>query len=36
MDAELFPRSRREIAPGAVHIPDWLDAARQRDLLAAC
>ncbi|WP_018570950.1 alpha-ketoglutarate-dependent dioxygenase AlkB family protein [Streptomyces sp. PsTaAH-124] len=36
MDAELFPRSRREIAPGAVHIPDWLDAARQRDLLTAC
>ena len=36
MDAELFPRSRREIAPGAVHVPDWLDADRQRGLLEAC
>ncbi|MEU6476937.1 alpha-ketoglutarate-dependent dioxygenase AlkB [Streptomyces sp. NPDC047017] len=36
MDAELFPQPRAEIAPGAVHVPDWLDAARQRDLLAAC
>lgn len=36
MDAELFPRSRTEIAPGAVHVPDWLDAAGQRELLAAC
>ncbi|MGW3203919.1 alpha-ketoglutarate-dependent dioxygenase AlkB family protein [Streptomyces sp. NPDC001135] len=36
MDAELFPRERAEVAPGAVHVPDWLDAGRQRDLLAAC
>ncbi|OIJ95976.1 alpha-ketoglutarate-dependent dioxygenase AlkB family protein [Streptomyces colonosanans] len=36
MDAELFPRSRREIAPGAVHVPDWLDADGQRRLLKAC
>ncbi|MFG3172453.1 alpha-ketoglutarate-dependent dioxygenase AlkB family protein [Streptomyces sp. NPDC048200] len=36
MDAELFPRSRREIAPGAVHLPDWLDADRQRRLLEDC
>ncbi|MCN9240366.1 alpha-ketoglutarate-dependent dioxygenase AlkB [Streptomyces sp. RY43-2] len=36
MDAELFPRSRREITPGAVHVPDWLDADRQRRLLEAC
>ncbi|BBC30164.1 putative alkylated DNA repair protein AlkB [Streptomyces graminofaciens] len=36
MDAELFPRGRTEIAPGAVHVPDWLDAARQRRLLDAC
>lgn len=36
MDAELFPRSRTEVAPGAVHLPDWLDAGRQRELLAAC
>ncbi|MFE9625105.1 alpha-ketoglutarate-dependent dioxygenase AlkB family protein [Streptomyces sp. NPDC006527] len=36
MDTELFPRERAEIAPGAVHVPDWLDAARQRELLDAC
>ncbi|MEU6225612.1 alpha-ketoglutarate-dependent dioxygenase AlkB [Streptomyces sp. NPDC047042] len=36
MDAELFPRDRTEIAPGAVHVPDWLDAGRQRELLDAC
>ncbi|MCF3136374.1 alpha-ketoglutarate-dependent dioxygenase AlkB family protein [Streptomyces olivochromogenes] len=36
MDAELFPRTRTEVAPGAVHFPDWLDAPAQRELLAAC
>jgi alkylated DNA repair protein (DNA oxidative demethylase) len=36
MDAELFPRSRTEVAPGAVHLPDWLETGRQRELLAAC
>ncbi|MEV6054774.1 alpha-ketoglutarate-dependent dioxygenase AlkB [Streptomyces sp. NPDC052107] len=36
MDAELFPRERAQVAPGAVHVPDWLDADEQRDLLAAC
>ncbi|GHH09341.1 alpha-ketoglutarate-dependent dioxygenase AlkB family protein [Streptomyces lanatus] len=36
MDRELFPRERTEVAPGAVHVPDWLDAARRRELLAAC
>ncbi|KOU72315.1 DNA repair protein [Streptomyces sp. MMG1533] len=36
MDAELFPRARTQVAPGAVHVPDWLDAARQRELLEAC
>ncbi|MFC3571944.1 alpha-ketoglutarate-dependent dioxygenase AlkB family protein [Streptomyces yaanensis] len=36
MDGELFPRSRREVAPGAVHVPDWLDADGQRRLLQAC
>ncbi|WP_412079085.1 alpha-ketoglutarate-dependent dioxygenase AlkB family protein [Streptomyces xanthophaeus] len=36
MDGELFARERTEIAPGAVHVPDWLGAARQRELLAAC
>ncbi|MGH4035764.1 alpha-ketoglutarate-dependent dioxygenase AlkB family protein [Actinomycetota bacterium Odt1-20B] len=32
----LFPRERREIAPGAVHLPEWLDLDAQRELLAAC
>ncbi|MFJ8780095.1 alpha-ketoglutarate-dependent dioxygenase AlkB [Streptomyces sp. NPDC102476] len=36
MDAELFPRPRAEVAPGAVHVPDWLEQRRQRDLLDAC
>jgi alkylated DNA repair protein (DNA oxidative demethylase) len=36
MDAELFPRNRTEVAPGAVHLPDWLDTGRQRELLRAC
>ncbi|MEU0112674.1 alpha-ketoglutarate-dependent dioxygenase AlkB [Streptomyces bobili] len=36
MDTELFPRERAEVAPGAVHLPDWLDTTAQRELLAAC
>ncbi|MGY0022069.1 alpha-ketoglutarate-dependent dioxygenase AlkB family protein [Streptomyces sp. cg35] len=32
----LFPRERAEVAPGAVHVPDWLDPARQRALVASC
>ncbi|WP_234352794.1 alpha-ketoglutarate-dependent dioxygenase AlkB family protein [Streptomyces sp. NRRL B-1140] len=36
MDAELFPRARTQVAPGAVHLPDWLDAEGQSALLAAC
>ncbi|AQT71152.1 MULTISPECIES: alpha-ketoglutarate-dependent dioxygenase AlkB family protein [Streptomyces] len=36
MDGELFPRERTEIAPGAVHVPDWLGPRRQGELLAAC
>ncbi|WP_369167026.1 alpha-ketoglutarate-dependent dioxygenase AlkB [Streptomyces sp. R28] len=36
MDAELFPRERTEVAPGAVHVPGWLDQDRQRELLEAC
>lgn len=36
MNAELFPRSRTEVAPGAVHVPDWADVGRQRELLEAC
>lgn len=34
--AALFSRPRAEIAPGAVHVPDWLDLREQRDLVAAC
>jgi alkylated DNA repair protein (DNA oxidative demethylase) len=33
---ELFPRSRRIVGPGAVHVPDWLTIDEQRDLVAAC
>ncbi|CAL9636315.1 alpha-ketoglutarate-dependent dioxygenase AlkB [Streptomyces sp. Tu 3180] len=36
MDAELFPRTRAQVAPGAVHVPDWLDARAQRELLDDC
>ncbi|WUR84857.1 alpha-ketoglutarate-dependent dioxygenase AlkB [Streptomyces phaeochromogenes] len=36
MDAELFPRARTAIAPGAVHLPDWLTPERQSELLDAC
>ncbi len=36
MEAELFPRARAVIAPGAVHVPDWLEPALQRELLDAC
>ncbi|MHC1558869.1 alpha-ketoglutarate-dependent dioxygenase AlkB family protein [Actinomycetospora sp. C-140] len=36
MTFELLPRERRELAPGAVHVPDWLDRDRQRSLVAAC
>jgi len=32
----LIPRPRGEIAPGAVHLPDWLDVDAQRELVAAC
>jgi alkylated DNA repair protein (DNA oxidative demethylase) len=35
MDA-LIPRPPKEIAPGAVHLPGWLDVAGQRRLVAAC
>ena len=35
---ELFtvPRSRRVLAPGAVHVPDWLDHGQQQDLVTVC
>lgn len=32
----LFPRDRRELAPGAVHVPDWLTVDQQRELVEAC
>ncbi|MDT0381560.1 alpha-ketoglutarate-dependent dioxygenase AlkB [Streptomyces sp. DSM 42041] len=32
----LFPRSRAVVAPGAVHVPGWLDVPAQRELVAAC
>jgi alkylated DNA repair protein (DNA oxidative demethylase) len=36
MDAELFSRERTEVAPGAVHVPGWLDVRRGRELVEAC
>ncbi|WP_369066198.1 alpha-ketoglutarate-dependent dioxygenase AlkB family protein [Kocuria carniphila] len=35
---ELFsvPRERQEPAPGAVHLPDWLDTERQAQLVTQC
>ncbi|MFD8293211.1 alpha-ketoglutarate-dependent dioxygenase AlkB family protein [Streptomyces lavendulae] len=36
MTGELFPRERAEIAPGAVHLPDWIGPRRQGELLDAC
>ncbi|WP_225833419.1 alpha-ketoglutarate-dependent dioxygenase AlkB [Streptomyces sp. NK08204] len=36
MDVELFPRERMRVAAGAVHVPEWLGAGRQRELVAAC
>jgi alkylated DNA repair protein (DNA oxidative demethylase) len=32
----LFSRQRTEIAPGAVHVPDWLELDRQKTLVEAC
>jgi alkylated DNA repair protein (DNA oxidative demethylase) len=32
----LFERTRREIAPGAIHIPSWLDLVEQQSLIDAC
>lgn len=32
----LLPRPRVEIAPGAVHVPDWLEAETQREIVHAC
>lgn len=36
MSGELFPLPAAEIAPGAVHVPGWLDTQEQLRLLAAC
>jgi DNA oxidative demethylase len=32
----LIARPRVEIAPGAVHVPDWLSTGQRRDLVTAC
>lgn len=32
----LLPREPSEIAPGAVHLPDWLDLDQQHRLVEAC
>ncbi|MFD3652586.1 alpha-ketoglutarate-dependent dioxygenase AlkB family protein [Streptomyces sp. 24-1644] len=32
----LFPRPRTVVAPGAVHVPEWLSVERQRELVEAC
>ncbi len=34
--SELIPRGRRTVAPGAVHLPGWLDLRQQRRLVVAC
>ncbi|MYZ36547.1 MULTISPECIES: alpha-ketoglutarate-dependent dioxygenase AlkB [unclassified Streptomyces] len=39
MSGELFPmpsRPRAVLAPGAVHVPDWLPEERQRELVDIC
>ena len=33
---DLFARDRREIAPGALHLPGWLSVEEQRALLNDC
>ncbi|WP_458115792.1 alpha-ketoglutarate-dependent dioxygenase AlkB family protein [Arthrobacter sp. D2-10] len=34
--ATLLPRDPAVVAPGAVHIPGWLNLDRQRELVTAC
>lgn len=34
MTDALFPAEWRELAPGAVHLPGWLDLDAQRDIVA--
>ncbi|HEX4101630.1 MAG TPA: hypothetical protein VHY21_13990 [Pseudonocardiaceae bacterium] len=33
---EVIGRERRTVAPGAVHLPGWLDLRQQRALVTAC
>lgn len=35
MSAPIF-RTRVELAPGAVHVPEWLSVDRQREIVEAC
>nr|WP_202121596.1 alpha-ketoglutarate-dependent dioxygenase AlkB [Streptomyces sp. BA2] len=32
----MIPRPTTEIAPGAVHVPEWLTLAQQRELVTVC
>nr|WP_202451641.1 alpha-ketoglutarate-dependent dioxygenase AlkB [Streptomyces sp. SID4948] len=32
----MLPRPRRDVAPGAVHLPGWLSLDEQRELVVAC
>lgn len=34
--SELLPRQRTELGEGAVHIPDWLEPGRQKEIVEAC
>lgn len=34
--SNLLPRDRTEVAPGAVHLPDWLTLGQQRQIVTAC
>jgi alkylated DNA repair protein (DNA oxidative demethylase) len=36
MTFDLVPRAWRELAPGAVHVPDRLDVHQQRSLVRLC
>lgn len=36
MTEPLFGAERREIGPGAMHVPGWLGSERQRELVTAC
>ncbi|GCE38601.1 Alkylated DNA repair protein AlkB [Rhodococcus wratislaviensis] len=36
MMSALIPRPRTVVAPGAVHVPDWLTPEEQRHLVAEC